>query len=169
MEIRLLESKDIKDMAILYTDSWKKTYFGILSDEYLNSLSYEKNQKKWLDYIKNDKNGIFGYFIDGKLVGFCAFTPEQDIENCIYLDSLHINKEYQGQGIGTALIKNLASFVKLKNYKKISICILNGNEMAKKLYIKLGASHYEYFDNKLDNVIAPSEKLIWNDLGILTM
>lgn len=167
MQIRLLKNEDIKDMAILYTDSWKRTYFGILSNEYLNSLSYEKNQKKWLDYIKSDKNGIFGYFINEKLVGFCAFTPEQDIENCIYLDSLHISKEYQGQGIGTALIKNLAKNVKEKGYKKISICILNGNKMAKKLYIKLGASHYQYFDNKIDNVIAPSEKLVWNNLEIL--
>lgn len=167
MQIRLLESNDIKDMAILYTDSWKRTYFGILSNEYLNSLNYEKNKKKWFDYIKNDKNGIFGYFIEERLVGFCAFTPELDIENCIYLDSLHITKEYQGQGIGTALIKNLAKYIEEKGYKKISICILNGNELAKKLYTKLGAVHYEYFDNIIENVVAPSEKLIWNNLKIL--
>ena len=46
----------------------------------------------------------------------------------------------------------------------MSICIVRGNERAGKLYRRLGAVHYRYFEDAFGAERFASEKLLWETL-----
>ena len=157
MEIRLLVKEDINEMVKLYVKSWRATYKGIIPDKILDTITEEKFNKIWNEYITKEKNGIFGAFEDENFLGFGAFTPDEDMENVLYLDSLHIKDEYKGRGVGTTIISTLKRYAKQEGYIGISVSVMSGNVRARNLYVKLGAKH-------LKNYIGfetQCEKLYW--------
>ena len=47
----------------------------------------------------------------------------------------------------------------------MSICIVKGNDNAKRIYEKMGAKHYKDFIDYFGDTESNSEKLIWNNLN----
>jgi len=88
----------------------------------------------------------------------------EDLEGCIYLDSIHISQNAQGKGIGTRLIQTVARFAAERGYTKMSVCIVRGNDRARALYSKLGAIHESGFTDDFGDVQSQSEKLLWTSL-----
>ena len=146
MIIRDAVYDDIDNIAKLYISNWKETYKGLLSEDYLNSLTKE--------YAVNE------------FLGFVASKKDDEEENYWYLDSLHITKNSRGKGIGTKLIYRVGQYALKHGYECMSICIVKGNDNAKRIYEKLGAVHYKYFIDDFGGVKSNSEKLIWKNLSI---
>ena len=59
MEIRLLIEKDIDEMAKLYVKSWRATYNGIIPAKILDTITVEKFNPIWKNYITKDNNRYF--------------------------------------------------------------------------------------------------------------
>lgn len=157
LEIRLLVEKEIDEMTELYVKSWRATYKGIIPDKILNTITVEKFNKIWKEYITKENNGIFGAFENDVFLGFGAFTPDEEMEDTLYLDSLHIKDGYKGKGVGTKIINHLKEYAKEKGYKGVSVSIMSGNDRARNLYTKLGAIHLNYYIN----YEIECEKLYW--------
>ena len=160
--IRLATEEDIEDVAKLYIKSWNKTYLGLLPQEYLDSLTLEKVRKRWSDYIKEERHGIFVATEKDELLGFGAFCPYHRVEDCIYVESLHVDEKHHRKGIGSALIKEIYSVGEREKYAKMAVCLVKGNDNARSLYIKMGASHYTDKVDTFTGEITYSEILIWN-------
>ncbi|MCP6683886.1 GNAT family N-acetyltransferase [Bacillus nakamurai] len=88
-----------------------------------------------------------GLYRDGDLVGFAMYGwfPEYDEENeygRVWLDRFFIDERYQGQGLGSimlkALIRHLAESYKCK---RIYLSLFEDNQHALRLYQKFG---FEY-------------------------
>lgn len=161
-EIRLANQEDIHQIAKLYVDSWKRTYQGLIPESYLNGLTVESLCKRWGDYIKEPKQGIFVAVDHKKVLGFGAFKPYHRIDDCIYVDSLHVEPSFQGKGIGSALIKRIYAVGEEESYSKMAICIVKGNDRARELYVKLGAKHFRDKVDDFTGEITYSEILIWD-------
>lgn len=157
MEIRLLVEKEIDEMTELYVKSWRATYKGIIPDKILDTITIEKFNRIWKEYITKENNGIFGAFENNIFLGFGAFTPDEEMNETLYLDSLHIKDEYKGKGVGTRIINYLKEYAREKEYKGVSVSIMYGNDRARNLYIKLGAIHL----NDYTNYETKCEKLYW--------
>lgn len=157
MEIRLLVEKEIDEMTELYVKSWRATYKGIIPDKILDTITVEKFNKIWKEYITKENNGIFGAFENDVFLGFGAFTPDEEMEDTLYLDSLHIKDGYKGKGVGTKIINHLKEYAREKEYKGVSVSIMCGNDRARNLYTKLGAIHLNYYIN----YEIECEKLYW--------
>ena len=171
MDIRLLVEKEIDEMAELYVKSWRATYKGIIPDKILDTITLDRFSKIWKEYITKENNGIFGAFENDIFLGFGAFTPDEEIENTLYLDSLHIKDEYKGKGVGTKIINYLKGYAREKGYKGVSVSIMSGNDRARNLYTKLGAVHLNDYINAVHlndyiNYEIKCEKLYW-DIEIL--
>ena len=151
MIIRDAVYEDIDNIAKLYISNWKETYKGLLSEDYLNSLTKEYAVEKWSKYLKNE-NHIFVAYEENEFLGFVASKKDDEEENYWYLDSLHIYR------VGQYALKH--------GYECMSICIVKGNDNAKRIYEKLGAVHYKYFIDDFGGVKSNSEKLIWKNLSI---
>lgn len=157
MEIRLLVEKEIDEMAELYVKSWRATYKGIIPDKILDTITLDRFSKIWKEYITKENNGIFGAFENDIFLGFGAFTPDEEMADTLYLDSLHIKDEYKGKGVGTKIINHLKEYARGKGYKGVSVSIICGNDRARNLYTKLGAVHL----NDYNNYETKCEKLYW--------
>lgn len=67
------------------------------------------------------------------------FNPEAETQiGEYYIDSLGVNPNYQGKGIGSKLLQFLIDEYVLKNHQTIGLLVEEDNPKAKKLYLKLG-------------------------------
>lgn len=166
MIIRFAVDTDLDDIAKLYVYNHKTTYRDLLSEEYLNSLTFEGARNRWSGYLA-ENNKIWVAFESDIFLGFAAGKEDEEIENTWYLDSLHVSENARGRGVGTKLIRNMAEYASDSGYKSMSICVVKGNETAKNLYLRLGAEPYKSFEDSFANTRANSEKLIWKDISLL--
>ncbi|MBR2830618.1 MAG: GNAT family N-acetyltransferase, partial [Solobacterium sp.] len=121
----------------------------------------------WTGYQNETQHILVSLAEDETVAGFAAFKPDEHLEGCIYLDSLHVRADRQGQGIGTALIKAAAALAEAAGYASMSISIVRGNERAGDLYRKLGARHVRYFTDHFAEAESRSEELLWDDIRVL--
>ena len=160
--IRLANQSDIEKIAKLYIKSWQKTYKGLLRQEYLDSLTVENLCKRWGEYILEEKHGIFVAVTKNELLGFGAFKPYHRIDDCIYIESLHVDESCQGSGIGSAIIKTIYTVGSDEEYGQMAVCLVKGNDKARELYTKLGAVHYKDKVDDFTGEISYSEILTWD-------
>ena len=165
MNIREANAEDIEPIASLYVMNWKKTYVGLLPDNFLNGLTVNEGIKKWQEYLNNENHRIFVAYENEKILGFSACKEDEELKNCLYLDSLHVSETSRGKGVGTKLINTVGSYAYIKGYEHMSICIVKGNDNAKRIYEKMGAKHYKDFIDYFGDTESNSEKLIWNNLN----
>lgn len=166
MIIRDARHIDIEKIANLYISNWKNTYTGLLSQDFLDSMTVDYGIDKWSKYLNNKNNKLFVAYDGDEFLGFVASKVDDEDASWWYLDSLHVNKNARGRGIGTKLIYEVGKYALHNNYKSMSICIVCGNDNAGNLYKKLGAAHYKYFIDDFGGTTSNSEKLVWNDLNI---
>ena len=159
--IRLATADDIEKIAKLYIKSWQRTYKGLLRQEYLDSLTVEKLCERWGSYILEPRHGIFVAVSGEELLGFGAFKPYHRIDDCIYIESLHVDESCQGSGIGSAIIKTIYTVGSDEEYGQMAVCLVKGNDKARELYTKLGAVHYKDKVDDFTGEISYSEILTW--------
>lgn len=56
--IEKAKKDDIKDVARVYVDGWRTSYQGLVSDGYLESLSYEEAEQKWIHFLNNANEAV---------------------------------------------------------------------------------------------------------------
>ncbi len=164
MIIRSAQKEDIEAIATLYVQNHRETYKGILPDAYFSVLTVDLAMKKRLNYMNDPSKKLWVSYEDNEFLGFSAGMPDNDLPETWYLDSLHITKAARGKGIGTKLILTNVHHASEHGFSRMSICIIRGNDTARKLYEKLGAKHYNYFDDDFAGSVSHSEKLVWDDL-----
>ena len=91
-------------------------------------------------FIAKDNDNIMGYI-------FIKITnPKQNAE--LYkesiIDALYVKEEYRNKGVATTLIKKAIEYSKQKDAKRISINVISNNEVALKLYYKLGFENFSF-------------------------
>lgn len=169
MKIRRCTEMDIKRVTEIFLESWRRTYSELLPKEYLASLTNEQLHKKWSDYIKKENYGIFvALSEEEEVVAFIAYSVFEDIENCLYLSSLHVDLNCQGKGIGKELIVEVAKFGVDNGYLSMVVDIIKGNERAENVYKHLGAEFYREFAEQFDeDLYIDSVAYIWNDINVI--
>lgn len=167
MTVRFTVKEDLDKIAKLYVHNHKTTYRGLVSEEYLNSLTVEDAKGRWEKYLSEEKNKMWVAYESDIFLGFTAGKEDDELKDTWYLDSLHVSENARGRGVGTELIKTMGRYAADNGYKTMSICVVKGNETAKSLYLRLGAEMYKSFEDSFENTRTNSEKLIWNDLELL--
>ncbi|CUS26067.1 GNAT family N-acetyltransferase [Paucilactobacillus oligofermentans DSM 15707 = LMG 22743] len=66
------------------------------------------------------------------------FNDKEAYPNEWYLDTLSVNPDFQGLGVGTQLLEMLPTFVKTMEINKIGLNVDEQNGRAEKLYRKIG-------------------------------
>ena len=127
--IRKKEKRDCYGVANMVVKAWNETYRGLISDDYLDSLSVQKiYQHNYEDFNEKD-NHQFVLEVNNEIVGFVnvGSSEEKDYDNCGEIHALYIIKDYQKNGYGKLLIE--AGIKELKNmgFDKMLIGCLVGN------------------------------------------
>ena len=160
--IRFAGADDAAFVAGLWLENWRSTYRGLLSDGFLDSLSFAGALAEWRAYLENPANRIIICAgDDGAALGFAAVEPDGARPNCLYLHSLHVKAAARGRGVGTRLICAAWDWAAENGCTEMSINVVCGNENAKRLYMGLGARHLKYFKDNFNGEISNSETLLW--------
>lgn len=125
--------------------------------DYINTLSKEQTfilwqgenvsleeEKKYLDAQLTkiaDKTAVqLLVFSDNKLVGNTQINLKDKAEKHVGVFGISLAKEFRGEGLGTLLMEKIINEAKenLKGLKIIMLGLFGNNEIAKKLYTKMG-------------------------------
>ena len=130
--------KDAKQIAMLKITNYKKTYASIFSKKFLDEMSIEEEEEKYLKGLKNRKvlvyyeeNNILGYIYYGKRKNNKEILSDYDGE--IYAIYVDINSK--NKGIGTKLIKAALNDL-VNDYKKVILWCMADNFESIKFYKK---------------------------------
>jgi len=138
--IRKAKVSDSYYIAKIKVESWKITYKGIVSDEYLSNLSIEKEAEKRTKKFKNSPP-FYVYEEDNFIKGFlwCGQVIEDNNmldENIFEIFAIYVNPGDKYKGIGTKLINFAKSEAKKQNFTKVYLWCLKDNLSGRKFYEK---------------------------------
>lgn len=163
MMIREAVERDLRDIGKLCLENWKKTYAGLLDKNYLDGLTPEDCAKESRECLEDEKSRLYVAYEGDAFLGFGAGMEDKELDGCYYLASLHVSEAARGKGVGTELLREIGRYAR-QGYGRMSVCIVRGNDGAKRLYERLGAVHFKYFEDDFHGTKSQSEKLVWEDL-----
>jgi GNAT superfamily N-acetyltransferase len=131
MEYRIRKAMldDADEIAHVHIESWRTTYAGIVSQDYLDTLSVEARAQNWrthlatVDPLIAVADGVPG------LLGFACGGKQRD-ESLAYDGepyAIYLVKAAQGQGIGRALVRALADGLRSRNFESMIVWVLERN------------------------------------------
>lgn len=142
MRIREAQVSDSAAIARVRVESWRTTYRGLLPDEYLDGLSYERHARNWENIIASGGRQGFAYVVEdetGQVVGFALGGIDRedrpDYRGEIY--AIYLLKEYQGRGLGRELMRAIARRLLDEGFDSMLVWVLEGNP-ACRFYEALG-------------------------------
>ena len=94
-----------------------------------------------------------------KIVGYCGIVTVLDEGDVV---KVAVDQEYQGQGIGTALMENLIQRMQESGVRTIHLEVRQSNESAIALYRKMGFAEdgirKDYYENPVENALLMSRR-----------
>ena len=131
--------EDQEQMARIKVDGWKNAYDTIISANYLKSLNYEEQTRRYQASFDEYKDLVFVAVRDDEVLGYACFNPTPNVEQFdSELVSLYIKPTEIGKGIGTSLFLETCKALKSLDKKNMIVWCLSDNENAIKFYERLG-------------------------------
>ena len=140
--IRPAQPGDGEGIARVRVAGWQCAYRGKLPDALLDSLSIAENTERWERIVeKSDlEKPLFVAISEGVIVGFCGVRPakEADVAGYGELGTIYVDPQFQGQGIGTALMNTGLDVLRKKGFKNAILWVLPTNTNTIAFYEKHG-------------------------------
>jgi L-amino acid N-acyltransferase YncA len=139
LTIRRATPEDAAPIAHVHVDSWRTTYAGIVSAEYLAALNEAEGTTRWQQWLATD-TPIYVAALNEQLVGFAAVGPiREPIEAYdAELYAIYILQKAQRQGIGGALLRQISAALLIQDLESMVVWVLDRNP-ARHFYMRTGA------------------------------
>ena len=139
--IRIAQQEDSLAIAAVHTASWRSSYRGILSDDYLNEKLESERLSVWKRRLEFPKTNQYVAVVkqESHIVGFaCAFGGEDELLGTM-LDNLHVLPSQKCKGIGRKLVRDIACWCD-RDYpnKGLYLWVFEQNLPARRFYDRLG-------------------------------
>ncbi|WP_254620154.1 GNAT family N-acetyltransferase [Vibrio metschnikovii] len=131
---------DVDKIACIHVNSWAYAYSGLMPQSYIDSYTFEKRQKLWLNIIQRELAEVLVADCDVKVGGFLCFGQPKTLKGTdVYeLSSIYIDPGKIGTGVGQSLYDECESMLRKLKARKVSLWALDSNEYALNFYIKQG-------------------------------
>ena len=145
MDVRIREAvaTDAGPITRVHIDTWRTSYAGIVPDEHLTGLSYERREAVWVHILTSDRPTECNFVAEkcgGEIVGFAGGGPERDGDS-IYrgeLYAIYLLQEYQRGGVGRRLACAVARGLLAVGFDSMLLWVLEENHPARRFYESLG-------------------------------
>lgn len=154
--VRKARLKEINQIQGIAKMSWNATYDGIIprpvQDNFLKNAYSDDMIKRRID------NFLFLVGeVDNQIIGFANFSPVNETGEA-ELGAIYLMPDAQGNGIGTALLKE--GIAQLSGVKKIFINVEKQNEVGKRFYEAKGFQVFSEFDDNFDGHILRTIRMV---------
>jgi ribosomal protein S18 acetylase RimI-like enzyme len=147
IRIRRANTNDAQGIARVHIDTWRTTYHGILPEEFLSSLTYDRARRKWETTNLNPKSQDAVYVAEDEsrnIVGFATCGPDRD-NDPVYkgeLYGIYVLEKMQRRGIGRQLMLAVVQDLKNRGFSSMLVWVLVDNP-SKRFYELLGGEHVQ--------------------------
>ncbi len=133
---RFCETDSVEDISRIYARSWKKSYRGIIPDDYLNALS----ETRWSQRLMKDADCLMLAVEDETPVGGATYCPARDMAMSGWgeIVSLYLLPSHTEKGIGTMLFQGVMDELKRLGLSRMYLWVLEENRPARAFYEKNG-------------------------------
>lgn len=144
MLIRKADIEDAPGIARVHVDSWRTTYRGILSGDFLASLSYDQRQRMWESAISSGRD-VYVLDSEGQIVGFVCFGEAREegspYEGEIY--AIYLLEAHHGQGWGKQLFRKVVERLSAGGMSSMMLWVLADNPTRGFYQVMGGAAYAE--------------------------
>jgi ribosomal protein S18 acetylase RimI-like enzyme len=144
MHFRRAEACDADRIAQLHAESWRRTYRGMMRDEFLDGDVLTNRCHAWRDLMTTLGAGKLVLLAEdgAHLAGFICVTGDEDVLWGSYVNNLHVATSHMRRGVGKALMGHAARWLR-DSYARSSIYlwVMQRNDRARRFYEALGAAN----------------------------
>jgi GNAT superfamily N-acetyltransferase len=167
-QIRLAIPADAGMIARVSIASWRTTYRGLISEDYLQNLSYRHRRDNWLDRLSRQDGSFFAYVAvnsAGKIVGFASGGRERagDANYQGELYALYLLASAQRQGLGRQLLLAVAHHLLKQSMTTMVIWALRENP-ARRFYEAMGGKYVREQPVQIGDEILQELAYGWDNL-----
>jgi GNAT superfamily N-acetyltransferase len=146
--VRRAKSEDAEQIARIQIQTWRSTFVGIVSDEYLASLSLEKVTQRIFELINNPlPNSTVIVAIDesDSAIGFSLCGPNRLTESNYdgEVQAFFVLPEWQGKGVGKRLMNESLRYLRTSGFREVIIWTFEANLSARTFYSARGGKLVE--------------------------
>jgi len=166
--VRKAMLQDSAGISHVHVDTWRSTYGGIIPEERLANLSYDRSQKMWERIISEAKGTTFLAEDDlGRVVGFAHCGPARNTKDFGgELYAIYVTREMQEKGIGRALTLSSAQDLRDRGYDSMLVWVLAQNPF-KRFYESLGGEQVSTKDEEIGGKTLKELGYGWRNLDSL--
>lgn len=154
--IREMKEEDIPSVQYVAKTSWNDTYKDIIpaavQEKFLEHAYSYSMMKHRLQH-----SHLFVGEVDGNVIGFANFSPIK-YQNEAELGAIYLLAAYQGNGIGTALLRKGITI--LEGVKKIYINVESENKIGKAFYTAKGFAVVDAFEDDFDGHMLKTLRMV---------
>ncbi|WP_433965569.1 N-acetyltransferase family protein [Tunturiibacter gelidiferens] len=162
--IRVANERDAGAIAHVHVESWRTTYAGVVPEAYLASLKEAEREASWREWLTLDVD-VYVAVLEGEVVGFVSGgavrEPVERFDAELY--AIYLLREFQGRGIGTALLKRLAGSLKARGLGSIMAWVLEDNSSGG-FYTRSGGVRGASKEMEVGGAMLPVVAYGWADL-----
>ena len=168
MKYREAKNRDAEQLAIIHANSWRSTYRGLFSDDFLDNGVFENRHSVWNERLNNPSSNQFVLVAEehDEIVGFICVYGNDDVQYGSLIDNLHIKQSHKSNGIGTELMLKATEWLQ-SHYSKngVYLWVMEENNLARAFYEKLGAINAGLIDkpNPVGGGSAMNCRYIWSN------
>ena len=172
MTYREATPEDAKAIATLHARSWQQHYRGILRDVYLDQDVAADRQAVWHErfQVPSSTQHVVVATEEDVIGGFACTYAEHDPQWGALLDNLHVTSDWQGRGVGRALMQRSAQWVQQQAAGEgLYLWVFEKNTAARAFYDRQGGINQE--KTTVENPgggTAMIFRYVWSDLSRLT-
>ena len=169
LKVRKASKEDIKAVARIYVDSWRTTYQGLVPYDYLDKLSYEEAEQRWLTFLNNENDPFIYIAINdvGKVIGFASGKSIDDEHFDGELYSLYLLKESRGLGVGRKLVSAIAMHFEEKGIASMMVWVMEQNKSGLDFYERMGGKKYLHRKSEFGGTVVDDVAYGWKNVSVL--
>ncbi|WP_226675019.1 GNAT family N-acetyltransferase [Mesobacillus jeotgali] len=154
--IRNMQYVDTKQVQSIAKTTWNATYEGIIPLEVQNNfLKANYSDESMIQRI--ERSIVYVAEVEGKVVGFANYSKVRD-GGKVELAAIYLHPEFQGKGIGTALIQQAVR--DLKGIIEIYINVEKDNKIGMNFYEAKGFEIVKESDSEFDGHILKQVRML---------
>ena len=143
MIIREATLADAPAIAKVRVDTWRTAYRGMVPEDYLANMTYEKSEQSWVRHLSEGESQNTWTYVavdeTGQIVGFVSGGTGRD-NDPVYkseLYAIYILSGYQGLGIGRLLTLTLVEKLVQVGFESMLLWVFADNP-SRRFYEALG-------------------------------
>jgi len=129
VDLHIANMHDAEAIARIHVETWRSTYAGLLPDNLLVGMSFEKQTKMWQRMLRGGETVIVAEDPRYGIIGFGSYGPNRSTRSKFSGEvyTLYMLPDFQGLSIGQGLLRALFGALAREGHETALIWVLATN------------------------------------------